>query len=107
MQIYSYSRHMGTGEKRNVPERKLRQNGSALRDFRERSGIKRSVLAEQVGITYPALANIENEHRDVSIEVLNRLANALAVNLRSVLRNPPPPSELDQLAYDDAQERAS
>ncbi|MEU4576657.1 helix-turn-helix transcriptional regulator [Nonomuraea sp. NPDC023979] len=107
MQIYSYSRRMGTGENRNVPERKLRQNGSALRDFRCKAGVKRSALAKQVGISYSALANIENEHRDVSVEVLNRLANALTVNLRSVLRDPPSASELDQLAYDDACERAS
>lgn len=98
---------MRVGENRQVPA-KPKQNGSAIRDFRLKTGMKRRDLAERARITYPHMANIENEHKDVSYEVLYRLAAALVVDIRSVLRNPPAaPDDLDQLMYDEARKQAS
>jgi transcriptional regulator with XRE-family HTH domain len=108
MQLYAYSHLMRVGENRKVLERRIRQNGSAIRDFRTKAGMDRSDLAERVGIKYSHLANIENDCRSVSIEVLYRLANALTVNIRSILRNPPStPEALDDLMYEEAREQAS
>ncbi|MGI5288076.1 helix-turn-helix domain-containing protein [Nonomuraea polychroma] len=97
---------MRVSENRQAPA-KLKQNGSAIRDFRRKAGMDRSELAERTRISYPHMANIENEHKDVSYEVLYRLAAALVVDIRSVLRDPPAPEDLDQLMYDEAREQAS
>ncbi|MEV0149057.1 MULTISPECIES: helix-turn-helix transcriptional regulator [unclassified Nonomuraea] len=99
---------MAVGEDRQVPARRSKlQNGSAIKDFRRKAGITRSDLAERAGITYPHLANIENEHKGVTYEVLYRLAAALTVDIRSVLRNPPSTDELDRLVYEDAREQVA
>lgn len=66
-----------------------KQNGSAVRDFRQKAGLSREELGEQSRITYSHVANIENEHKDASLEVLYRVASVLAVDIRSILRNPP------------------
>ena len=84
-----------------------KQNGAAIRDFRRKAGLKRRDLAERIGITYPHVANIENEHKDVSYEVLYRLAAILTVDIRSVLRNPPALSEIAALTGTAEREQAS
>ncbi len=59
--------------------------------IRIRSGEKRSALAERCGISYKHLYGIENgyEVNSPSIEVLNRLANALQVPLSEVMDDAP------------------
>jgi transcriptional regulator with XRE-family HTH domain len=98
---------MRAGEIRLDRARRPRQNGSAIRDFRVKAGISRRILAERVRIKPATMANIENEYNGVSYELLYRLANALVVDIRSILRDPPPIGELDQLMYDEAREQAS
>jgi transcriptional regulator with XRE-family HTH domain len=99
---------MAAGENRKEPAKQPKlQNGSAIRDFRCKSGMKRIALAEAVGISYPHMAGIENEYNDVSYEVLYRLATALNINIRSILRNPPSADDLDRLIYEYERERAS
>jgi transcriptional regulator with XRE-family HTH domain len=99
---------MREGDNRQAPARRTKQNGSAIKDFRLKTGMKRRDLAERARISPPHMANIENEHKDVSYEVLYRLAAALVVDIRSVLRDPPSsPQVLDDLMYEEAREQAS
>ncbi|YCK35134.1 helix-turn-helix domain-containing protein [Actinomadura sp. ATCC 39365] len=97
---------MRAGENRQAPA-KPRQNGSAIRDFRKKTGMSRRELAEQARISPPHMANIENEHKDASYEVLYRLKAVLVVDIRSILRDPPTLEALDDLTYDEACEQAS
>jgi transcriptional regulator with XRE-family HTH domain len=100
---------MVMGENRKPQARcPLKQNGSAIRDFRRKAGLTRRDLAERTHTTYAHLANIENEYNDVSYEVLYRPAAALVVDIRSVLRDAPTsPEDLDQLMYEEVREQAS
>lgn len=65
-----------------------RHNGTAIRDFRVKSGLKPGDFASRAGISYAHLDNIEHERKEASVEVLHRIATALAVDPRSLVRDP-------------------
>jgi transcriptional regulator with XRE-family HTH domain len=66
-----------------------RQNGAAIRALRRKDGQSVSDLAEACGLTNAqSLVNIENEFRQASIELLNRIARALGVPVAAILRDP-------------------
>lgn len=62
------------------------QNGTAIRTFRELRGLSRDDLAQRVDLSYPYLANIENEHKVPTPEVLHRIALALDVPVAAICR---------------------
>lgn len=62
------------------------QNGHAIREFRELRRWSLTELANEVGITKQALSNIEHERRPASREVLYRIAEILAIDVRAILR---------------------
>jgi transcriptional regulator with XRE-family HTH domain len=66
--------------------------------IRIRQGEKRPALAKRCGITYQHLWGIEREHprhSNPSIELLNRIANALEVPLGEVMEEESEPKEED------------
>lgn len=65
-------------------------NGSAIRNTRKLLGIGATAFAEEIGVPYSTLANIENGHRpSVSPEVFQKLAFALRLaDVRAILANP-------------------
>lgn len=65
-----------------------RQNGVAITTFRELRFIKRDDLAKRLGISYPYLANIENEYKDATPALINRIALELEVPVKALLRRP-------------------
>jgi transcriptional regulator with XRE-family HTH domain len=65
-----------------------RHNGVAIRTFRTIRGISRDDLAKQVGVSYPYYANIENEHKDGTPELLHKIALALDIPIAAILRAP-------------------
>lgn len=65
-----------------------RHNGLAIRHFRLKAGLKPSELAAKAGISYSHLDNVENERKEASVEILYRLAAALDVPARALLRDP-------------------
>lgn len=70
----------------------LRPAGARIRELRRRSGIKPGAFAEQVGVSYSHLANVENgHHKGVSVEVLNRIAAALEVPIEELIAARPEP----------------
>lgn len=62
------------------------QNGCAIREFRELRRWTLTELANAAGITKQALSNIEHERRPASREVLDRIAEILAIDVRAILR---------------------
>lgn len=70
------------GEGRSHPP----QNGHAITEFREFRRWSQSALAREIGITQPALSNIEAEHRPASREVLRAIARVLNVDVRALQR---------------------
>lgn len=60
-------------------------NGSKIQQRREEMGIHRSALAEQVGLSYPHIYNIEAGLKVASIEALHRIANALGLTIGDVV----------------------
>lgn len=71
-----------------TPTQPRRHNGVAIRTFRTVRGISRDDLAKQLGVSYPYFANIENEHKDGTPELLHRIALALDVPVAAILRAP-------------------
>lgn len=65
-----------------------RHNGTAIRTFRTIRGLSRDELAQKVGVSYPYFANIENEHKDGTPELIHRIALALDVPVAAILRQP-------------------
>lgn len=66
-----------------------KQNGTAIKTFREMRGFSRDDLVKKLtGVSYPYLANIENEYKDPPIEVVHRIALALDVPVRAITRRP-------------------
>lgn len=63
-------------------------NGTAIRCFRVKQGDKPGDFAKKIGVAYSTLDNIENERRGASLEVLYRIAAALDVPIRALLRDP-------------------
>ncbi|RCV51177.1 helix-turn-helix domain-containing protein [Marinitenerispora sediminis] len=71
------------------PKRTIPQNGPAIREFREQlRRLSVTELAKRVGVTPGAISNIETETKKVSIELLNRIADALMVDLAAIVRTP-------------------
>lgn len=62
-------------------------NGVAIRVFRIKQGEKPGPFAKQAGISYQHLDNLENERKEASLEVLYRIAGALDVPIRALLRD--------------------
>lgn len=63
-----------------------KQNGTAIATFRECRGLNRDQLAEKLGISYPYLANVENEHKDASPALVQRIAIELDVPVKAICR---------------------
>lgn len=74
----------------------IEQNGATIRALRQKDGYTTEAFAEQVGVSYSHYRNIESGRRMTSPELLNRIAQALAVPLAAILRDPadeaPPPA---------------
>lgn len=65
-----------------------RHNGLTIRCFRIKDGLKPGEFASKADISYAHLDNIENERKEASVEVLHRIAKALDVPPRALVRNP-------------------
>ncbi|MCW2496375.1 helix-turn-helix transcriptional regulator [Jatrophihabitans sp.] len=65
-----------------------RHNGLAIRTFRIKAGMKPGEFATKASLSYAHLDNLENERKDASVEVLYRIATALDVPVRAILRDP-------------------
>jgi transcriptional regulator with XRE-family HTH domain len=70
------------------PPQPKRHNGCAIKTIRTIRGISRDDLANVVGVSYPYLANVENEHKDGTPELLHKIAMALDVPIAAILRGP-------------------
>lgn len=71
-----------------MSERLPRQNGLAIRYLRIKAGLKPAALATAAAVSYSTLDNIENERKNASIEALHRIAAALDVPVRAIVRDP-------------------
>lgn len=69
-------------------EKITRHNGPAIRAFRIKEGLKPGEFANKAGISYAHLDNIENERKEASLEVLYRIAAALDISIRALVRDP-------------------
>lgn len=72
-----------------------RQNGTAISTFRDMRGMSRNALVDKIirldtGIkmSYPYLANIENEHKEAPSATLHAIAAVLDVPVAAILRRP-------------------
>lgn len=65
-----------------------KQNGTAIRCFRIKSGSKPGEFATRARIAYSTLDNIENERKEASLEALHRIADALGVPVEAIVRDP-------------------
>ena len=65
-----------------------RQNGYAVRTFRQLRGLSVDDLAKKIGVTAPHLRNLENEHRSARPEHLAAIALALDVPELALKRMP-------------------
>lgn len=72
------------GEGRN---RRKPQNGIAISEFRTLRRWSVTALANEIGISQPALSNIEAERRPASEEVLNAIAEVLNIDVRAIKRD--------------------
>jgi transcriptional regulator with XRE-family HTH domain len=63
------------------------QNGSAIRDIREREGMTVSELAQAIGVSDPHMRNIENELRPARPEHMARIVRALGCRAASIRRD--------------------
>ncbi len=66
----------------------VRQNGLAIRAFREIRGLSVNELAQRVGVSGSALRNWELENKSLPRTSANRLATELNVDLGAFLRDP-------------------
>lgn len=62
------------------------QNGYAIREFRELRRWSLTELANEIGISRPALSNIEAERRPTTDEVLDAIAGVLNIDVRAIKR---------------------
>lgn len=70
-----------------------KQNGAAIRAFRESRGYTRDEMAVKIGKSYPYYCNIEYEQKDPPAEVVNKIALALDVPLAAICRRNIYPAE--------------
>jgi transcriptional regulator with XRE-family HTH domain len=71
----------GEGRNQNKP-----QNGFAISEFRTLRRWSVTALANEIGISQPALSNIEAERRPASEEVLEAIADVLNIDVRAIKR---------------------
>lgn len=71
-----------------MADKLTRHNGLTIRCLRVKAGLKPGEFANTAGISYQHLDNIENERKEASIEVLHRIATALDVPVRALVRDP-------------------
>jgi transcriptional regulator with XRE-family HTH domain len=65
---------------------RLRQNGAAIRSLREKDGWHQPEFARKVGMSQPALSNIEREKRSARPATIHRIARALRVPVAAITR---------------------
>ena len=65
-----------------------RHNGTAIRAFRIKAGMKPGEFASKASVSYAHLDNLENERKQASVEVLYRIAAALDVPVQAIVRDP-------------------
>lgn len=58
--------------------------GKRVRRLREREGISLRKFALMVGVSYPYLSNVENGKQAVTIDVMDRIARGLGVEIRDL-----------------------
>lgn len=58
----------------------MTQLGNKIRDLREKHGMSKMQLAEQLGVTLPAVYHLERGIRKPSFEVLVKLADTFGVS---------------------------
>jgi|GEM_PF-1693757 len=63
----------------------LKEIGDRIKDIRITKGIKQKDFAKKLSIPTSTLANYETNRRPVSIEVLNKIADALEVSINDLL----------------------
>jgi transcriptional regulator with XRE-family HTH domain len=66
----------------------VHQLGDFLRHRREELQLSQREVAERAGLSHPAIARVEAGRRRISIELLQRVANALDVELIIRLEKP-------------------
>jgi transcriptional regulator with XRE-family HTH domain len=64
----------------------VRQNGTAIREFRRVRGLTGADVARRAGILPSTLINIEAERRPASFEMLARIAAGLGVSAEAITR---------------------
>lgn len=72
------------------PTPTVRQNGHALRTFREMRGLSVVDLAEKAKVSPPALRNWELENKALPTVKAERLCLALDIRLAAIVRDPLP-----------------
>lgn len=70
-----------------------RHNGYAVRALRESRGMSVQDLCDRVTkegrpLSAPALRNIELEHREAKIDLIQRIADVLEVPIQAIARSP-------------------
>lgn len=70
-----------------------RHNGAAIRTFRIRAGLTVQEVCNKVTssgkpLSAPALRNIENEHREGSAVLIQKIADAMDVPVQAIIRVP-------------------
>jgi transcriptional regulator with XRE-family HTH domain len=65
----------------------VRQNGPAIRAFREIRGLTVDELAERIGLSSSGLRNVELENRGLTKVKANRLCAALSIPLTAIDRD--------------------
>lgn len=55
--------------------------GTAIRSIRKRLGIPQRIFGEYVGISYPHICNVENEHATPSFELLDKFHDILGIDI--------------------------
>lgn len=76
-----------------MPSKTTRHNGHAVRAMRVARGLSVQDLCNEVtangrDLSAPALRNIELEHRDCRPDLMQRIATALDVDVRALVRVP-------------------
>jgi transcriptional regulator with XRE-family HTH domain len=65
-----------------------RQNGAAMRAFREKERISRAEMTRHLGLTHPnSLTNIENNRRPASRRIIRDAASLLHVPIEAITRS--------------------
>jgi transcriptional regulator with XRE-family HTH domain len=64
----------------------IRQHGPAIRALREKDGYTQVDLAREVGMTQANLWRIENEKANARVSTLNKIARALRVPVKTIMR---------------------